>query len=337
MYRSPIEGASRSASRLDSVAVDNNQAELEPGSEDGGFGDDFDEFEEGQEADDDFGEFDDGFSEDASAVPPAAVPSSLPSIVSTGFPPIDIKLPSPVRELTLVEPIIDWSELDSLQELREVIQPQISQLFPNGDLAAQIQPPSKPATTFLSDRSLSLYTQLVAPPPLAPPNWLRSRIRRLFLVSLGVPVDLDEILPASKQKKLILPSIHMSAADGSPRPSTDSRSHNGPLSKLKGHNDSSASLESSGNKKARRRKDEAQEPHMDLPDARRFGDTTEVKLQGMSDPELQDHLQLLRNLHERADEVLKYWAQMKDSADKEKDAFEGVIENLVKHAKKIRK
>ena len=74
--------------------------------------------------------------------------------------------------------------------------------------------PEETRSIFLSERSHSLWSQLVAPPPLQPPDWVRSRIRRLFLVSLGVPVDLDEILPASKQKKLILPSFRGSAPLG---------------------------------------------------------------------------------------------------------------------------
>lgn len=60
------------------------------GDDDDGFGDDFDDFEEGQEAEDaDFGEFDDGFQEDvkspafeSSPAPPAP---SHPTIVSTVF------------------------------------------------------------------------------------------------------------------------------------------------------------------------------------------------------------------------------------------------------------
>src|ERR1700753_1836134 len=109
----------------------------------------------------------------------------------------------------IMQPSIDWSEIDSAEDLDEAIRPYIAKLFPEAVDYASQPAPSQPPSKFLSDRSLSLYSQLVAPPPLAPPNWLRSRIRRLFLVSLGVPVDLDEILPASKQKKLILPSIHM--------------------------------------------------------------------------------------------------------------------------------
>ena len=88
----------------------------------------------------------------------------------------------------------------------EAISPHYSALFPSIDDISSDPPAHLPESnsTFLSERSLSLWSQLVAPPPLQPPNWVRSRIRRLFLVSLGVPVDLDEILPKSKQKKHVI-------------------------------------------------------------------------------------------------------------------------------------
>jgi len=79
-YRSPAQGHSRTQSD----AVD-----WASGAGDGdGFGDDFDDFEEGQEgADDDFGDFDEGFAEEEaggfeteSSHLPAV--SSLPHIVS---------------------------------------------------------------------------------------------------------------------------------------------------------------------------------------------------------------------------------------------------------------
>jgi Domain of unknown function (DUF5102) len=234
------------------------------------------------------------------------------------------------------KPSIDWSEIDGKDELDEALRPYLAEIFPDAlDYASQ-PPPSPPPSKFLSDRSLSLYSQLVAPPPLAPPNWLRSRIRRLFLVSLGVPVDLDEILPASKQKKLVLPSMHL-ISERSPRGSTDSRRENGAISRLKGQNDSNASIDSSGTKRSRRRKDEVPEPEFDIFEARRIGGTTESKLMGMDDAELKEHVALLREIDRRGVEALAYWQKRKEGALKEKEAFEGVIENLVKHARKVRK
>ncbi|KAH7252357.1 hypothetical protein BKA59DRAFT_394218, partial [Fusarium tricinctum] len=149
-------------------------------------------------------------------------------------------------------------------------------------------------------RSASLWSQLVAPPPLAPPDWIRSRTRRLFLVSLGVPVDLDEILPASKQKKLVLPSLNVSTL--SPRTSTDSRS-----------------------------------PELDLVAARHLCQTTDEALDGMTDEELKVHIAKLEGLEEAAKEALEYWKKRTDEKIGDREAFEGVIENLVKHARKVRK
>lgn len=50
---------------------------------------------------------------------------------------------------------------------------------------------------------------------------------------------------------------------------------------------------------------------------------------GMEDRELQDHLATLQRLNEEASKVLEYWLQRKDEGLKEKEALEGVIENLV--------
>ncbi|VVT50974.1 uncharacterized protein SAPINGB_P002942 [Magnusiomyces paraingens] len=66
--------------------------------------------------------------------------------------------------------------------------------------------------SYFTVRSKSLWDQLAAAPSptaTAPAvtDWRRSAIRRHFFVSLGVPVDLDEVMPQhGKQKRLILPT-----------------------------------------------------------------------------------------------------------------------------------
>jgi hypothetical protein len=213
--------------------------------------------------------------------------------------------------------------------------PYLQDLFPETDLTSISSPPaqSEPLDPILSDRSASLWAQLVAPPPLQPPNWIRSRIRRLFLVSLGVPVDLDEILPASKQKKLILPSIHLTA--DSPRDSSQ-------ISRIRKENGSSTSLASSGSKaadgtkKERKKKGGSNErpgpsppPPFDANAAGLLCSTTEAALKGLDDDELQAHVARLQGVTGEASSVLEYWLKRKDSAIGDKEAFEGVIENLV--------
>ena len=49
---------------------------------------------------------------------------------------------------------------------------------------------------------------LKTPPPTKPPNWIRSRIRRQHLITLGIPVNLDEVLPRATSKPLPMLEIH---------------------------------------------------------------------------------------------------------------------------------
>jgi hypothetical protein len=153
-------------------------------------------------------------------------------------------------------------------------------------------------------------------------------------VSLGVPVDLDEILPASKQKKLILPSINI-PGEKSPRPSSDNRSN--ALDRVKRENASSTSVESSNSKPPdRKRKGPPPPPELDVSATSMLCSTTEAALRNFTDEELAAHVEHLKGLQVRANEVFEYWQKRMESALGDKDAFEQVIESLVAHAKKLR-
>jgi len=273
------------------------------------FGDDFDDFEEGEE-DAEFGDFDDGFQEAEPAPPP--IPS-LPSF-----------------------PVLDFAALDSAGDILAAAEPFMNTLFPPDTIDTSVLPSVSPEhPLFLTQRSASLWAQLVAPPPLQPPNWIRSRIRRLFLVSLGVPVDLDEILPASKQKKLILPSIHLSTStSGSPRNSSS-------ISRLKQSdgNGSSTSVDEAGKSRSdsKRRRGPPAAPNLDLVSARQTCMITDEALNGLTMDELKAHVKGLEQMEGMAREVLEYWTKRTDEKLGDREAFEGVIENLVKHARKVRK
>lgn len=65
--------------------------------------------------------------------------------------------------------------------------------------------------------------------------------------------------------------------------------------------------------------------------------TTEAALKGFTDDELKVHVRRLEEATEKAREVLEYWLRRKDAAVGDKEAFEGVIENLVRHARRVRK
>ena len=297
--------------------------------------DDFDDFEQGQEntGDDDFGDFDNGFQA------PQAVPEEQPPTV----------LPPPPL------PLIDLDTIQNLPDLIQALDAPLDQLFPSAKEVASL-PPVEPireeSTIFNTERSLSLWSQLVTPPPLQPQNWVKSRIRRLFLVSLGVPVDLDEILPASKQKKLVLPSITPAGGGegGGPSATTGeerSRTEEGRDETEEGkkgandNNDATATPASSASSSVHRqgslRGGPAPAPSLDLLAIRRLCTTTDAALNGMTDEELKTHTQRLRGALQKARHVLEYWMKRRDALVSEKEAFEGVIENLVSHVRRVRK
>lgn len=67
-----------------------------------------------------------------------------------------------------------------------------------------------------------MYKVLLQTPPLVkPPNWTRSRIRRLHLIALGIPVNLDEMLPSAQGKAL--PPLEISTRPSSTPPSVNGR------------------------------------------------------------------------------------------------------------------
>lgn len=146
-------------------------------------------------------------------------------------------------------------------------------------------------------------------------------------------MDLDEILPASKQKKLILPSIHLRSRSQSP---PDGR-RQGSRVRLKQDNNSTTSIDQPSFGKSRKRKGPLPPPELDLQATKLLCATTVAALSNMTDSELQAHVKKLEEANAKASEVLEYWLKRRDSALGDKEAFEGVIENLVKHARRSRK
>ncbi|EPS43187.1 hypothetical protein H072_2839 [Dactylellina haptotyla CBS 200.50] len=300
----PALGTSESDDRIPPISstaavLETASGTAEPTSEgDGGF-DDFDDFGEtveGGDGFDDFGDFGDA--------EPAAMETVVPA--TANFNEAHTKI------------IPDFTKM-STEEIKSQVEKIVISLYtPTGNSNDNPLAPL-PVTNgaFLTDRSQSLWTQLCTPPPLQPPNWKLSRIRRLFLVSLGVPVDLDEILPAdTKQKKLVLPSSSQA------RKSTDAN---------RGDGDKSARSSS-----RRRKEKDALVKLVDIPSARILCSTSDVKLRTFTVEELEDHVKKLEEVTKEASETLTYWLGRREIAMGDKEAFERVIENLVEFAKKKR-
>ena len=230
---------------------------------------------------------------------------------------------------------MDFHRFHSLEDIGSAIKPHLDIIFPTRQLEnEEVAVPTTNNTVFQSERSQSLWAQLVAPPSLNPPNWIKSRTRRLFLVSLGVPVDLDEILPASKQRKLILPSL-ASLGQRSPRPWAEGQRNSD-------MGDAKKSRISTSNGPSSIKGDEASQglrdvPEFDIGSISIICSITEAALNNLADDELISHIARLDGLQTIANEALEHWTKKRDQAVGEKEAFEAVIENLVSHARKARK
>jgi len=164
-----------------------------PTQDDTGFDDGFDDFGEVQQVDlgqdgedDDFGDF--GEAEDSFANDTAQ--GQLPGTDS------------------------DWSALvlrplPSRPELHREIEDILEPLWTNDDLSlVMTDDPIRDVgginQVLVTPESRTLYQTLfsASSPPVPPPNWTRSRIRRQHLITLGIPINLDEVLPHAGGKPL---------------------------------------------------------------------------------------------------------------------------------------
>ena len=145
-----------------------------------------------------------------------------------------------------------------------------------------------------------------------------------------MPVDLDEILPKSKQKKLVL-QYSPEAQKGGRRSST------GKKVETTAANESDATTSAAGKSSSRKRRGPLPPPDFDLSEVYRLCNTTTSELDIMTDTQLQAHVARLEKLLSTGKDVLQYWIRRKEAAVGEKEAFDGVIENLVRHARRVRK
>lgn len=78
-------------------------------------------------------------------------------------------------------------------------------------------------------------------------------------------------------------------------------------------------------------------PPLDFPTIGHLCSTTEAALKNMTDVELELHVQNLEEMTRKAGEVLEYWVKQRDAAMGEKEMFESVVGDLVKHARRVRR
>ena len=139
-------------------------------------------------------------------------------------------------------------------------------------------------------------------------------------------MNLDEILPTeTKQKKLVLPSLHVAVRHAdtlSSRSSSRASRQSGSQARRKrgGGSDGDGELPEA----------------MDIASARILCSTSTVALHNLSGTKLREHIARLEQATQATSQMLTYWLAKRDGAVGDKEMFETVIESLVGYAKKQR-
>ncbi|KAF5110978.1 hypothetical protein DV452_004455 [Geotrichum candidum] len=287
-------------------------------------GDKFDD----NDFDDDFGDFDDfdDFQEQEDEPPaePVSTTEEDQDITDSTQPSTQ---PAPARPKIQCLTETDFSSSVTIQAtISSILSSTISTDSSNDDEAEPpVFNPEIPASYF-NERSQSLWQQLalIQPQALAT-DWKKSTIRRLFMISLGVPLDLDEILPPTKTpKKLVLPnnsksSLASASASASSRAATATSAL--PADTKPGDKGADSTLEAN--------------TAQNLSTWNHLAQVSELALQGMSTEEITQHIATLNVAVKQAAQTLKIWESKKAAAEKDKQDFESLIESLVDYAQKV--
>ncbi|PWN24377.1 hypothetical protein BDZ90DRAFT_122588 [Jaminaea rosea] len=204
----PAEEAGKEEQPVVEPTEVNTKAGDEDGEEEAEDDDEFADFDDdaggpaapgGGGDDDDFGDFGD-FADDAV---PAGM--ELPEEPEQATPPTPAAPPTAAdwQPLSIPSSSSPASASSSLSRLEDLTT-QISSLLPPTLTTATTSLPNDPirqtpglSQVLQSESSRAVYTDLSAQPTtLQPVDWLRSRTRRDLHISLGVPINLDEIMPA---------------------------------------------------------------------------------------------------------------------------------------------
>ncbi|KAF5387629.1 hypothetical protein D9615_000576 [Tricholomella constricta] len=180
--------------------------------------------------------------------------------------------------------------------------------------------------------SRDLYNMLVqSPPPTKPPNWTRSRIRRQHLIALGIPVNLDEVLPRANGKPLPPLEITTRPMSAPPGPRNPLHQHNIPAS--------------SNNSRAG-----TPQPSRQPTPPSHFGPKPELdqaKIQNLLNlnpdtltiqplSSLERHLADLRTQTAATSALLTHLLQARESLQQDNETYNGLIAELVGEAQKMK-
>ncbi|KAF8557049.1 hypothetical protein OG21DRAFT_1407995 [Imleria badia] len=186
--------------------------------------------------------------------------------------------------------------------------------------------------------SRELYSSLLNSPPLMEPiSWVRSRIRQQHLIALGLPVNLDEILPQVTTKAL--PPLHISTRPVSAPPGAA----NGPIRSMPpSRSNSRAGTRSNTPQPSARSGPSTMElslgPKPEL-DSKKIDDLLKLdtdQLNLLPLTKLDKYLADLRLETTNTSSLLTYLLQTRDALQQDSETYNKLIAELVSEAQKTK-
>ncbi|KAF8504214.1 hypothetical protein JB92DRAFT_3084194 [Gautieria morchelliformis] len=287
-------------------------------AEDDGFGDDFGDFDEGQSIPFEDGDMS-GFRE-ADPMPGFTPPS-----------------PTATWEPLRLDPLPPPSELS--EQVQELLAPVWTPINPEELMTSEgIREVEGLGQMLVTPESRTLYQTLfnVSPSTVSRPvNWTRSRIRRQHLISLGIPINLDEVMPHVNGKPLPVLNIttRPSSAPPGPRPTPPSNPPSG--------SNTRAGTPRSGTPQPSGRSGQSPQgfgPRPKLNDAKisEMLDLNPDTLPLLPLPNLEAHLSTLQSLTSDTSNLLTYLLQAREALQQNSETYNGLIAELVGEAQKMK-
>ncbi|KAJ7682582.1 hypothetical protein DFH06DRAFT_1161578, partial [Mycena polygramma] len=241
----------------------------------------------------------------------------------------------PVAGPSIFQTPSSWDALNldpmpSREDLREQVDGILAPIWGNTDISQVttkegIREVEGINQILVNPESRTLYTMLVqSPPPSKAPNWTRSRIRRQHLIALGIPVNLDEVLPPQANGKS-MPALQVTTRPMSAPPAP--HNHPGP----------GGSVPRSGTPQPGGRAEQfGPKPDIDNTKIAELLalDSETLTIQSIST--LEGYLASLRSQTASTSTLLSHLLQTRESLQQDSETYNGLIAELVGEAQKIK-
>ncbi|KAF8528791.1 hypothetical protein BU17DRAFT_73085 [Hysterangium stoloniferum] len=244
-------------------------------------------------------------------------------------------------------PLATWEPLrldpfPSPGELAEQVQSVLSNVWPLSDAeelmtSEDIRQVEGANQVLVTPGSRSLYQTLFNVTPAAvtrPPNWTRSRIRRQHLISLGIPVNLDEVMPQVNGRPM--PALNITTRPSSAPPGPRPTHSNPPSGSNTRAGTPRPSTPQASNPRGQSPSRLGPKPKLDEAKISDMLELTPDTLSLLPLPSLELHLNALQALTTDTSTLLTYLLQTREALQQDSETYNGLIAELVSEAQKMK-